>query len=133
MIQRLYRGFSLRSLLKPDLRVKLVRIGTFVCRAKENLVQIAAAYTIQRAWRKMLERRIRIEKIETKNCAGVKIQAAWKGFWVRSRNHRLIVDTSSRFSYGEVIFLLAVRRNLATCHFILKTYRPSGIVCPRSK
>jgi hypothetical protein len=54
--------------------------------------------------------------------AAIKIQSVWCGFWIRSH-------TELRFSYGEAIFLSAVCKNLRLAHFILKMYRPCGIVC----
>ena len=35
-----------------------------------------------------------------------------------------------RCSYGESVFLNAVYNGLAECHYILKLYKPCGIVCP---
>jgi hypothetical protein len=56
------------------------------------LLEISAAYVIQRAWRAALQKRIRARKVRTKNLAAVKIQAAWKGYWVRSRKFQFIDD-----------------------------------------
>ncbi len=95
---------------------------------RKQILQLSATYVIQRAWRNTLQKRIRARKVKTKNLAAIKIQAAWKGFWVRSRKlATLTLDTTLRFSYGEAVFLTAVRRNLYACHFILKMYRPCGI------
>lgn len=57
--------------------------------------------------------------------ASARIQALWKGYWTRS--HIL-----TRFSYGQAIYLTAVRKGLKNSHFILKMYRPCGLVCPKS-
>ena len=98
----------------------------YLCPFRSQLLRISAAFVIQRAWRNTQQKRIRARKVKTKHLAATKIQAAWNGFWVRSH-------TSLRFSYGEVVFLVAVRRNLYNCHFIIKMYRPCGIVCPKSQ
>lgn len=129
-IQRVYRGYRLRSRLRPDIQKKLLALGTAMVKSRyseltrKQLLQICAAYVIQRAWRTTINRRIRLRKIRIKHLAATKIQALWKGFWVQSH-------IALRFSYGEVVFLMAVRRSLANCHFILKMYRPCGIVCPK--
>ncbi|KAJ2999525.1 hypothetical protein HDV02_002672 [Globomyces sp. JEL0801] len=90
----------------------------------DKLKRLCAAYRIQRAWRNYTRKRIMLQKVKTRHLAATKIQANWKGFWVRTHS-------TLRFSYGEVIFLLAVRQSLVNCHFILKMYRPCGIVCPK--
>jgi hypothetical protein len=58
--------------------------------------------------------------------AAIRIQRLWRGFWIRCQ-------TDLRFNYGESIFLYAVCNNLVTSHFILKMYKPCGIVCPQRK
>jgi hypothetical protein len=47
------------------------------------------------------------------------------------RNNRLRTHIGMRFTYGETVFLNAVMRGLRNAHFILKLYKPCGIVCPR--
>ncbi|KAJ3016068.1 hypothetical protein HKX48_004246 [Thoreauomyces humboldtii] len=123
-IQRVWRGYSLRQLLRPDLRRRLRDLGESVARHREDLLRIHGAYIIQSGWRSYLHKRVRAEKVRTRHRAAARIQALWKGYWVRSHIHL-------RFSYGEAIFLTAVCKSLRTSHFILKMYRPCGIVCPR--
>ncbi|KAI8921425.1 hypothetical protein DFJ77DRAFT_163161 [Powellomyces hirtus] len=123
-IQRVWRGYSLRQLLRPDLRQRLRALGESVARHRKELLRIHGAYIIQSGWRSYLHKRVRAEKVRTRHRAAARIQALWKGYWVRSHIHL-------RFSYGEAIFLTAVCRSLRTSHFILKMYRPCGIVCPR--
>ncbi|KAI8899147.1 hypothetical protein BC833DRAFT_587015 [Globomyces pollinis-pini] len=124
VVQRNYRGYKLRSLLRPDIREKLGKIGDLFVASGDKLKRLCAAYHIQRAWRNYTRKRIMLQKVKTRHLAATKIQANWKGFWVRTHS-------TLRFSYGEVIFLLAVRQSLVNCHFILKMYRPCGIVCPK--
>ncbi|KAI9006126.1 hypothetical protein BC832DRAFT_470038 [Gaertneriomyces semiglobifer] len=123
-IQRVYRGYHLRQLLRPDLRHRLRVLGESVARHRKQLLQIRAAYIIQGAWRNYLYRRVRAEKVRTRHRAAARLQALWKGYWVRSHIH-------FRFTYGEAVFLTAVCKSLRNCHFILKMYKPCGIVCPR--
>ncbi|KAI8589518.1 hypothetical protein BDZ88DRAFT_461954 [Geranomyces variabilis] len=123
-IQRVWRGYSLRQLLRPELRHRLRALGESVARHREQLLRIHGAYIIQNGWRSYLHKRVRAEKVRTRHRAAARIQALWKGYWVRSHIHL-------RFSYGEAIFLTAVCKSLRTAHFILKMYRPCGIVCPR--
>ncbi|KAI9363417.1 hypothetical protein DFJ73DRAFT_811117 [Zopfochytrium polystomum] len=123
-IQRVYRGYALRQRLRPDMRKKLLKIGQFVARHRGDLLRIRGAYVIQSAWRSYQQRKVRSEKIRTRNRAAARLQAFWKGYWVRSHIHL-------RFTYGEAVFLTAVCKALRNCHFILKMYRPCGIVCPR--
>ncbi|KAL2916170.1 hypothetical protein HK105_204261 [Polyrhizophydium stewartii] len=123
-IQRVFRGYYLRQLLRPDLRLKLTTLGAAVAKARHNLLEIRGAYVLQNAWRNKLQRRIRAEKVKTRNKAATRIQSLWRGFWVRSH-------TPLRFTYGEAVFLTAVCKALRQSHFILKMYRPCGIVCPK--
>ncbi|KAJ3161365.1 hypothetical protein HDU86_007147 [Geranomyces michiganensis] len=123
-IQRVWRGYSLRQLLRPELRHRLRALGESVARHREQLLRIHGAYVIQGGWRNYLHKRVRAEKVRTRHRAAARIQALWKGYWVRSHIHL-------RFSYGEAIFLTAVCKSLRAAHFILKMYRPCGIVCPR--
>ncbi|KAI9205006.1 uncharacterized protein BJ171DRAFT_458658 [Polychytrium aggregatum] len=123
-IQRVYRGVELRKLLRPDLRERLRRLGESVASHREELFRIRGAYILQNAWRAFLVKRVRSDKIKTRNRAAARIQAFWKGYWVRSHIHL-------RFSYGESVFLNAVQRAMKNCHFIIKMYKPCGIVCPR--
>ncbi|KND01565.1 uncharacterized protein SPPG_03365 [Spizellomyces punctatus DAOM BR117] len=123
-IQRVYRGYFLRQLLRPDLRQRLRALGESVARHRAELLRIRGAYILQSAWRNYLHRRVRAEKVRTRHRAAARIQALWKGYWVRSHIHL-------RFTYGEAVFLTAVCRSLRFCHFILKMYKPCGIVCPR--
>ncbi|KAJ3097483.1 hypothetical protein HDU97_004850 [Phlyctochytrium planicorne] len=90
----------------------------------QQLFRVRAAYILQKSWRNYRTRKIRNEKIRTRNRAAAKIQALWKGYWVRSHVHL-------RFTYGEAVFLTAVCKALRNCHFIVKMYRPCGIVCPK--
>jgi hypothetical protein len=105
-------------------------------RDSHELFRVRAAYILQSAWRNYVQRRIRTEKIRTRNRAAAKLQALWKGYWVRSRKfsalsyHRLklikpsiFLDIHLRFTYGEAVFLTAVCKALRNCHFILKMYR----------
>ncbi|XJO77036.1 hypothetical protein BDV3_001679 [Batrachochytrium dendrobatidis] len=124
-IQRVYRGFALRRLLRPDIRKKLTELGSVIAKARHSLLEIRSAYIIQRAWRKVLYKRVCAEKAKTRNKASTRIQSLWRGFWVRSH-------TPLRFTYGEAVFLTAVCKALRNSHFILKMYRPCGIVCPKS-
>ncbi|ORY38662.1 hypothetical protein BCR33DRAFT_754541 [Rhizoclosmatium globosum] len=124
-IQRIWRGYVLRHILRDDLRVKLTNIGQKIAQHRGELLRIRAAYILQNAWRNFIQKRIRIEKIKTRHSAAARIQAFWKGYWVRSHVHL-------RFSYGEAVFLIAVCKAFRNCHFILKMYRPCGIVCPKS-
>ncbi|KAJ3204434.1 hypothetical protein HK099_001163 [Clydaea vesicula] len=123
-IQRVYRGWYLRQMLRPDLRQKLSALGASVAKHRKELFKIHSAYVLQNAWRAYIQRRILNEKIKTRNSAGSRIQALWRGFWVRSHTHM-------RFSYGEAVFLSAVCKALRSCHFIPKMYRCCGIVCPK--
>ncbi|KAI8810375.1 hypothetical protein BJ742DRAFT_202319 [Cladochytrium replicatum] len=123
-IQRVYRGYYLRQLLRPDLRDKLRALGQSVARNRHQLIKVKGVYVLQTAWRQFQVKRVRADKFKIRNRAAARIQAVWKGFWVRSHVHL-------RFSYGEAIFLSAVCRALRQCHFILKMYKPCGIVCPK--
>ncbi|KAJ3038616.1 hypothetical protein HDV00_000460 [Rhizophlyctis rosea] len=149
-IQRVYRGYYLRQLLRPDLRAKLRELGESVARHRQELLRVRGAYVLQNAWRSYQIKRVRADKLRTRNRAAARIQAMWKGYWVRSRklpyqllplstlNRWLIdqipipniADIHLRFTYGEAVFLSAVCKALRACHFILKMYRPCGIVCP---
>ncbi|KAJ3197485.1 hypothetical protein HK101_003183 [Irineochytrium annulatum] len=123
-IQRVFRGFRLRQLIRPDIRQRLQALGASVTRHRAELFRVRSAYVIQKAWRNYVSRKVRSDKIRTRNRAGAKIQAFWKGYWVRSHIHL-------RFTYGEAVFLTAVCKALRNCHFIIKMYRPCGIVCPK--
>ncbi|KAJ3300337.1 hypothetical protein HK104_001755 [Borealophlyctis nickersoniae] len=123
-IQRVWRGYYLRQLLRPDLRRKLRDLGESVARHRQELLRIRGAYILQNAWRTYVIKRVRADKLRTRNRAAARIQAFWKGYWVRSHIHL-------RFTYGEAVFLTAVCKALRNCHFILKMYKPCGIVCPR--
>ncbi|RKO94582.1 hypothetical protein BDK51DRAFT_15469, partial [Blyttiomyces helicus] len=124
VIQRVYRGYYLRQLLRPELRHRLQRLGKSVAEHRSELYTIRAAYVLQKAWRRFVARRIRADKVRTRHSAAARLQAFWKGYWVRSHIHL-------RFTYGEAVFLTAVCKALRNCHFILKMYKPCGIVCPR--
>ncbi|KAI8914438.1 hypothetical protein EDD86DRAFT_186711 [Gorgonomyces haynaldii] len=123
-IQALWRGYMLRKQLKPSLRMKLGDLGLLMLKARETLFRMQAAYKIQRWFRQNMERKILLQKARTRNMAATRLQALWRGFWVRSH-------TALRFTYGEAIFLTAVYKALKQAHFILKMYRPCGIVCPK--
>ncbi|OUM62180.1 hypothetical protein PIROE2DRAFT_11630 [Piromyces sp. E2] len=88
---------------------------------RNALLVLSSVYKVQKAWRDYQSRKIRSIKIETRNKAATKIQALWKGY------HTLF---HLRCSYGESVFLNAVYAGLAECHYILKLYKPCGIVCP---
>ncbi|KAI9331354.1 hypothetical protein BDR26DRAFT_870379 [Obelidium mucronatum] len=124
-IQRVWRGYVLRHILRDDLRVRLTTIGQKIAQHRGELIRIRAAYILQNAWRNFVQKRVRSEKIKTRHSAAARIQAYWKGYWVRSHVHL-------RFSYGEAVFLIAVCKAFRNCHFLLKMYRPCGIVCPKS-
>lgn len=83
-------GYKLRSIMKTEIRERLGRIGKVLAKNRFSVLQICAAFAIQRAWKKCQIRRIRTRKAKTKHMAAVKIQAVWKGFWVRSSNILLI-------------------------------------------
>ncbi|KAI9102807.1 hypothetical protein DFS34DRAFT_576986 [Phlyctochytrium arcticum] len=123
-IQRVYRGKPNRRLLRPDLRHRLRALGESVARHRFELLRIRGAYILQNAWRSYMYRRVRAEKVRTRHQAAARIQAVWKGYWVRSHIHL-------RFTYGEAVYLSAVCKSLRQSHFILKMYKPCGIVCPR--
>jgi hypothetical protein len=84
-IQSLWRGYYLRQLLRPDLRVKLKNVGESVMRYREGLFEIHGAYVLQNAWKVVLAKRVKANKIKTRNMAAARIQALWKGYWTRSR------------------------------------------------
>ena len=87
------------------------------------MIIVCAAFVIQKAFRNYQRKKIMVQKVKTRHQAAVKIQAAWNGFWIRSRKKyttNFVLELSLRFSYGEVIFLIAVRKSLVNCHFILK-------------
>ncbi|KAI8848939.1 hypothetical protein BC829DRAFT_425405 [Chytridium lagenaria] len=123
-IQSVYRGYRLRLKLRPDIRLRLRNLGESLTRHRQFLFRVRAAYILQKTWRHYRTRKIRNDKIRTRNRAAAKIQALWKGYWVRSHVHL-------RFTYGEAVFLTAVCKALRNCHFIVKMYRPCGIVCPK--
>ncbi|ORZ33671.1 hypothetical protein BCR44DRAFT_1195279 [Catenaria anguillulae PL171] len=123
-IQRIWRGYALRSVLRPDIRSRLSTLGKSLVRHRVILLRVHAAMRIQTIWREFRMRRVRAQKIRTRNAAATRIQALWKGYWIRSHIHL-------RFDYGESVFLSAVCKNLRAAHFIPKMYKPCGIVCPR--
>ncbi|KAH6572637.1 hypothetical protein BASA60_006523 [Batrachochytrium salamandrivorans] len=123
-IQRVYRGYALRKLLRPELRQKLSNIGAAVAKARHSLLEIQSTYVLQRAWRRVLQHRVQIGKTTARNKAAMRVQSLWRGYWVRSH-------TPLRFTYGEAVFLMAVCKALRHSHFILKMYKPCGIVCPK--
>ncbi|KAI9141422.1 hypothetical protein BKA69DRAFT_1139007 [Paraphysoderma sedebokerense] len=123
-IQRVYRGYMLRKLLRSDIQGRLKTIGASLVKHRTDLLRLRSAFVIQRVWRQYRLRKIRQEKLRTRNAAATRIQALWKGCWVRSHTHL-------RFSYGQAVYLSAVCRALRNAHFILKIYKPCGIVCPK--
>ncbi|KAI9224109.1 hypothetical protein BC828DRAFT_374299 [Blastocladiella britannica] len=123
-IQRLWRGYSLRTVLRPDIRLHLSALGKSMVRHRASLLKLHAALRIQNIWREYRMRRVRAKKIQTRHAAATRLQALWKGYWIRSHIHL-------RFDYGESVFLSAVGKNLRAAHFILKMYKPCGIVCPK--
>jgi hypothetical protein len=133
-IQRIYRGtffsknsigYSLRSLLVPQLRQKLSDLGRVIASHRHELFKFQSVYVLQNAWRSVIAKKVRSEKKKVRNIAASRIQALWKGYWTRA--HIL-----SRFSYGQAVYLSAVRKGLKNSHFILKMYKPCGLVCPKS-
>ncbi|KAJ3371668.1 hypothetical protein GGF31_002647 [Allomyces arbusculus] len=123
-IQRVWRGACLRAVLRPDIRTRLAGLGAAMVRHRHGLMMVHAALVLQAAWRARRMRRVRAEKLRTRHAAATRIQALWKGYWVRSHAHL-------RFDYGQSVFLTAVCKNLRAAHFIIKMYRPCGIVCPK--
>ncbi|KAI8617462.1 hypothetical protein BC830DRAFT_1113354 [Chytriomyces sp. MP71] len=115
-IQRVWRGYILRHILRDDVRKKLTAIGQKIAQHRGELIRIRAAYILQKAWRNYIQRRVRSDKIKTRHTAAARLQSFWKGYWVRSHVHL-------RFSYGEAVFLIAVCKALRNCHFLLKVYR----------
>ena len=73
-----------------------------------------------------MAKKVQNEKKKVRNIAASRIQALWKGFWTRC--HVL-----TKFSYGQAIYLNAVRKGLKNSYFILKMYKPCGLVCPKSE
>ena len=117
---------------------------------RDQLYEIHGAYVLQNAWRSVQAKRVRADKMRTRNLAAARIQgiysfnasnllflkALWKGFWTRSRKMNFfdifkMLDIALRFSYGQTVFLNAVCKGLKNAHFILKIYKPCGIVCPK--
>ncbi|KAJ3079282.1 hypothetical protein HK102_003882, partial [Quaeritorhiza haematococci] len=84
-IQRVWRGYYLRQLLRPELRRKLYELGVSVAKNRHVLIKVRGAYVLQNAWRSFLVKRVREDKLRTRNRAAARIQALWKGYWVRSR------------------------------------------------
>ena len=134
-IQRVWRGiftllnligYSLRNLLVPQLREKLSDLGKLIRTHRKQLFEFQSAYVLQNAWRSFIAKKVQGEKKKIRNIAASRIQALWKGFWTRA--HAL-----SMFSYGQAVYLAAVRKGLKNSHFILKAYKPCGLVCPKSE
>lgn len=50
-----------------------------------DLQRIRGAYVLQGAWRGFVVKKVRADKQRNRNQAATKIQALWKGFWIRSR------------------------------------------------
>lgn len=123
VIQSVYRGYRLRRQLRPDLRRKLKAVGAMLITKRVVLLQTAAAFVIQKFVRRIRTRKVREGRINMRNYAATKIQAAFRGYWIRAY-------IKVRFNYGEAIYLMAVGRSLMNCHYILKMYKPCGIVCP---
>lgn len=84
-IQKTFRGWYLRQMLRPDLRQKLQQVGQVILKHRQELFEIHASYVIQRWWRKMKLKNIAAAKIRIRNTACTRLQSLWRGFWVRSR------------------------------------------------
>ncbi|ORX51090.1 hypothetical protein BCR36DRAFT_351617 [Piromyces finnis] len=123
VIQKYWKGYHLRKLIKPALLTELKELGNTMIKKRQALIVLSSVYKIQKAWKDYQARKIRAIKIDTRNKAATKIQALWKGYQTRILFHL-------HCSYGESVFLNAVYSGLAECHYILKLYKPCGIVCP---
>jgi len=122
-IQKHWKGYNLRRKIKSDLLDEFKRLGNIMLEKRQGLVILSSAYKIQKTWREYQAKKIRSIKIDTRNKAATKIQALWKGYHTRIMFHL-------RSSYGESVFINAVYIGLVDCHYILKLYKPCGIVCP---
>ncbi|TPX41026.1 hypothetical protein SeMB42_g05767 [Synchytrium endobioticum] len=120
-IQRCWRGYQLRKMLRSDLRVRLMNLGASVARHRHELLRVRAVLMLQSAWRAYRVRKIAHDSNKIRHKAATRIQAAFKGYWVRRHIHL-------RFTYGESVFLAAVCRALRNCHYILRAYRPCALV-----
>ncbi|KAJ3412016.1 hypothetical protein HDV05_001397 [Chytridiales sp. JEL 0842] len=100
-IQRVWRGYYLRKLIRPDLRAKLRELGESIANHRHELFRVRAAYILQNAWRNYVQRRIKAEKIKTRNKATAKIQALWKGYWVRSQAANELVQSKGWLGRGS--------------------------------
>jgi len=123
IIQKVWKGYRLRNRLKPELLEKFTRLGNYMSKNKDLLLLLVSVYRIQKYWKDYKIRRVRTIKIETRNKAATKIQALWRGY-----HTRILFHLNS--SYSESVFLNAVYAGLTECHYILKLYKPCGIVCP---
>jgi hypothetical protein len=124
VIQRNYRGYGLRKLLRPELRLKLRRLGELMNKNRALLLRLKGAYVLQVAWREYSKKKILRDKEKLQNIAITKIIALWRGYWVRSHLHL-------HYDYAGTVFLSAVRRALKKSKFTLRIYKPTGIVCPK--
>lgn len=52
---------------------------------REELFRIHGAYVLQSTWRHYVQKRVRKERMRTRKTASTRIQALWRGFWIRSR------------------------------------------------
>lgn len=50
-----------------------------------ELLRIRGAYVLQGAWRGFVVKKVRADKVKVRNQASAKIQALWRGYWIRSR------------------------------------------------
>ncbi|KXS13535.1 hypothetical protein M427DRAFT_369481 [Gonapodya prolifera JEL478] len=123
-IQRVWRGHYLRQLLKPELRERLGVLGASIRKHRSDLAKYHGAFVLQRAWRNYQIKRVRSQKIKIRNMAATRIQSLWRGYWIRSHIHL-------RFSYGESVFLFGISKALKQCNYMLKLFKPTGIVCPK--
>ncbi|ORX84101.1 hypothetical protein BCR32DRAFT_266582 [Anaeromyces robustus] len=123
VIQKIWKGYHHRNLIKPELLEDFKRLGDLMIKNRNALLVLSSVYKIQKTWREYQAKKIRNIKIDTRSKAATKIQALWKGYHTRIMFHL-------RCTYGESVFLNAVYNGLAECHYILKLYKPCGIVCP---
>lgn len=64
---------------------------------RKELFEIRGAYILQNAWRSVMAKRVRSDKMKTRHLAAARIQALWKGFWTRSRMLLFIIASLDRY------------------------------------